>query len=58
MAIPESRTRQRLAEEAARIILEEGVRDYGLAKRKAADHLGMTGRPELPTNTEVETALL
>jgi hypothetical protein len=58
MAIPESRTRQRLAEEAARIILEEGVRDYGLAKRKAADHLGMTGRPDLPTNTEVETALL
>ncbi|MCA1791829.1 MAG: hypothetical protein LC667_18860, partial [Thioalkalivibrio sp.] len=58
MAIPESRTRQRLAEEAARIILEEGVRDYGQAKRKAADHLGITGRPELPTNTEIETALL
>ena len=58
MAISESRTRQRLAEEAARIILEEGVRDYGLAKRKAADHLGMAGRPDLPTNTEVETAVL
>lgn len=58
MAIPESRSRQRLAEEAARIVLDEGVRDYGLAKRKAADHLGMTGRPDLPTNTEVEAAVL
>ena len=56
--MPESRARQRLAEEAARIILEEGVRDYGLAKRKAADHLGMTGRREMPANTEIENAVL
>ncbi|TVP92923.1 MAG: hypothetical protein EA347_01160 [Thioalkalivibrio sp.] len=56
--MPESRARQRLAEEAARIILEEGVRDYGLAKRKAADHLGMSGRREMPANTEVEAAVL
>lgn len=56
--MPESRARQRLAEEAARIILEEGVRDYGLAKRKAASHLGMTGRREMPANTEVESAVL
>lgn len=58
MAIPESRTRQRLAEEAARIILEEGVRDYGQAKRKAAEHLGIGGRRDLPANTEVEAAVL
>lgn len=58
MPNPESRTRQRLAEEAARIILEEGVRDYGLAKRKAADHLGIQGRRDLPANTEVESAVL
>ena len=58
MAMPESRARQRLAEEAARIILEEGVRDYGLAKRKAAAHLGMSGRREMPANTEVEAAVL
>ncbi len=56
--MPESRTRQRLAEEAARIVLEEGVRDYGLAKRKAADHLGITGRRDLPANTEIESAVL
>jgi hypothetical protein len=56
--MPESRTRQRLAEEAARIILEEGIRDYGQAKRKAADHLGITGRPDLPANTEIESAVL
>lgn len=55
--MPESRARQRLAEEAARIILEEGVRDYGLAKRKAANHLGMTGRRELPANSEIESAV-
>jgi hypothetical protein len=54
----ESRTRVRLAEEAARIILEDGVRDYGLAKRKAADHLGLDARRELPTNTEIENAVL
>jgi hypothetical protein len=58
MAATESRTRQRLAEEAARIILEEGVRDYGLAKRKAADHLGVDARRELPANTEVENAVV
>lgn len=56
--MPESRTRQRLAEEAARIILEEGIRDYGQAKRKAADHLGITGRQDLPANTEIESAVL
>lgn len=56
--MPESRARQRLADEAARIILEEGVRDYGLAKRKAAEHLGMTGRREMPANIEIETAVL
>jgi hypothetical protein len=54
----ESRTRMRLAEEAARIILEEGVRDYGLAKRKAAEHLGLDGHRELPTNVEIEQAVL
>jgi hypothetical protein len=54
----ESRTRVRLAEEAARIILDEGVRDYGLAKRKAADHLGLDARRELPTNAEIEQAVL
>ena len=54
----ESRTRVRLAEEAARIILEDGVRDYGLAKRKAADHLGLDARRELPTNVEIEHAVL
>lgn len=58
MAAPESRNRLRLADEAARIILEEGIRDYGLAKRKAAERLG-TGNPkDLPANTEVADAVL
>jgi hypothetical protein len=40
----ETRTRerrQRLAIEAARLISEGGIRDYHLAKRKAADRLGI-----------------
>ena len=48
--------RQTIAAQAARLIAEEGVHDYGFAKRKAARQLGATDR-ELPTNAEVEEAL-
>jgi acylphosphatase len=50
-------TRLRIASEAARILAEEGVVDYQLAKRKAAERLGMDGRTNLPTNEEIEHAL-
>jgi hypothetical protein len=49
-----------LAQEAARMFAEEGVRDYRLAKRKAAERLGLDDiqqRGILPTNVEVEAAL-
>lgn len=49
--------RQQLAIEAARIISEQGIRDYGLAKRKAADRLGVDSEFALPSNREVDAAL-
>lgn len=49
--------RLRLADEAARIVLEQGVRDYQLAKRKAADNLGLGQRSPMPRNTEIQAAI-
>ncbi len=49
---------RRVAEEAARIIFDEAVQDYGLAKRKARDRLGLPVTLALPKNTEVEQALM
>ncbi len=51
------RMRCRVAHEAARIILEEGVRDYQLAKRKAVDRIGANDRVPLPRNLEIEQAI-
>jgi hypothetical protein len=45
-----------IADEAARIMLEQGVADYRLAKAKACERLGLTAGP-LPSNEEVEAAL-
>lgn len=50
--------RLRLAQEAARIIEEEGIRDFHSAKRKAAAHLGATDTRNMPSNTEIERALI
>jgi hypothetical protein len=49
--------RMALAQEAARIMSEQGIDDYGLAKRKAAERLGATDIAVLPKNTEIEAAL-
>ncbi len=46
-----------LAQEAARIIVEQGIQDYRLAKTKAADRLGMSERGSLPRNSEIEHAV-
>lgn len=48
------RLRSLLAQEAAKIIATEGVRDYQLAKRKASDRLGNSYHGSLPSNIEVE----
>ena len=49
--------RRLLAQEAARIIAEEGRRDFLGAKQKAAAHLGLALK-HLPTNREIEAALI
>ena len=51
------RTRQVLAQEAARIIVNHGVRDYRAAKQKAAERLGVSSRGSLPGNSEIEFAV-
>lgn len=53
----DSRERNVVAQEAARIIVEQGVRDYRVAKIKAAERLGMSSRGSLPGNTEIEQAV-
>lgn len=50
--------RRALAQEAARIMAEHGVDDYGFAKRKAAERLGVGEHAVLPKNSEVEAALV
>ena len=49
--------RSRIASEAARIMSEQGIRDFGVAKRKAAERLGVTDEQSLPRNAEIEEAL-
>ena len=53
----DDRARLMLAQEAARIMVEHGVRDFRAAKRKAAERLGMSSRGSLPRNAEVELAV-
>ena len=48
--------RSRIAYLAARLMAEDGIEDYALAKRKAARQAGMPETRELPTNDEVEEA--
>ena len=50
--------RRALAQEAARIMAEHGIDDYGFAKRKAAERLGVGEHAVLPKNSEVEAALI
>lgn len=50
--------RSLIAEEAARLIYEEGMRDYRLAKLRAAEQLGASLQgSNQPSNEEVETAI-
>ena len=51
------RARQLLAQEAARIIVEQGIQDFRIAKTKAAERLGLKGRGSLPGNSEIESAV-
>ncbi len=49
--------RRTLAQEAARIMAEHGIQDFYVAKRKAAERLGVFDGGALPKNTEIEAAL-
>ena len=49
--------RRALAQEAARLMFEHGVDDYGFAKRKAAERLGASEFAVLPRNAEIDAAL-
>lgn len=49
--------RLQIAQEAARIILDEGIKDYQHAKRKASERLRVGDRATLPRNTEIEQAI-
>jgi hypothetical protein len=49
--------RHRLANEAARLMAEGGIRDDQQAKRKAAARLGIVDDASLPGNREIEDAL-
>ena len=53
----DDRTRALVAQEAARLIVDQGIRDYRVAKKKAAQKLGLGTRGSLPGNVEIERAV-
>lgn len=54
---PHTGSRLDVAHLAARLMAEDGIDSYGLAKRKAARQLGVSESDGLPANEEVEAAL-
>lgn len=56
-AASSSHLRQSIASAAARLMAEDGVADYGQAKRKASRNLGLGEGVALPSNEEVEAEL-
>jgi hypothetical protein len=50
-------TRARIAAAAARLMAEDGIDDFALAKRKAARQLGVAEAQALPGNDEIEAEL-
>jgi hypothetical protein len=52
-----NRMRELITQEAARIMAEEMLHDFRLAKQKACQRLGYDGRSGLPGNDEIQAAL-
>lgn len=50
--------REQLAQEAARLIVDHGMHDYGQAKRKAARRFGVRESSALPSNSEIESSVI
>lgn len=53
----DNRLKALIAQECARMLIEEGVQDFSIARRKAALRLGITDRAALPDHQEIELAL-
>lgn len=53
-----NRQRQLIAQQAAKILSMSGNRDFLAAKNKAAERLGILDTNQLPTNREIEQALI
>lgn len=49
--------RERIAHLAAKLMAEDGIEDFAMAKRKAARQLGIVDASCLPGNAEIESAL-
>lgn len=47
-----------IAQSAARMMAEQGLRDFAAAKRKAAAQHGIYGNKNLPANDEIQAAML
>lgn len=54
---PKDRGKWRIAQEAARLIAEEGMHDRVAARNKAAVRLGFNPRQGMPRNEDIELAL-
>jgi len=52
-----SHLRGRIAHLAARLMAEDGIEDYALAKRKAARQAGVPDSRHMPDNDEIDAAL-
>jgi hypothetical protein len=50
--------RERLAQESARLMIEHGIADFRLAKRKAAERLAVSAVGALPSNAQIEACLV
>jgi hypothetical protein len=49
----------RMVQEAARIVVEDGLSDYRLAKQKAAERLGLrSGAAPMPSNADLQAAVI
>lgn len=54
----QAQMRARIAAVAARLMAQDGIDDYALAKRKAARQLGASDTQSLPANEEIENELV
>ena len=54
MNVKQLHARRQIAHEAARLMVEHGIRDYHLARRKAAERLRVGDVRDLPRNREIE----